>query len=99
MFIWTAKLFIPLIMSTGLVIGLVSYLGFFYPHLSAWQGHLIGPGVNATLASPVPADTASLFVVCVGLPPGPPSPPRPLPPPGPSSRWLRCMPGCPAAQP
>ncbi len=46
LFIWTAMLFIPLIMSTG-VIGLVSYLGFFYPHLSAWQGHLIGLGVTA----------------------------------------------------
>jgi amino acid transporter len=46
LFIWTAMLFIPLIMSTG-VIGLVSYLRFFLPHLSAWQGHLIGLGVIA----------------------------------------------------
>jgi amino acid transporter len=46
LFIWTAMLFIPLIMSTG-VIGLVSYLGFFYPHMSAWEGHLIGLGVTA----------------------------------------------------
>ncbi|HLH58172.1 MAG TPA: APC family permease [Streptosporangiaceae bacterium] len=45
-FIWTAMLFIPLIMSTG-VIGLVSYLRFFLPHLSSTQGHLAGLGITA----------------------------------------------------
>jgi len=48
LFIWTAMLFIPLIMSTG-VIGLVSYLRFFFPHLSSWQGHVIGLGVTALI--------------------------------------------------
>ena len=37
LFIWTAMLFIPLIMSTG-VIGLVSYLGFFLPALVGVAG-------------------------------------------------------------
>lgn len=50
LFIWTAMLFIPLIMSTG-VIGLVSYLRFFFPHLSSWQGHLIGLGVTALVVA------------------------------------------------
>ena len=50
LFIWTAMLFIPLIMSTG-VIGLVSYLRFFFPHLSSWQGHLIGLGVTALIVA------------------------------------------------
>jgi len=46
LFIWTAMLFIPLIMSTG-IIGLVSYLRFFLPQLTSLQGHLIGLGVTA----------------------------------------------------
>ena len=37
LFVWTAELFIPLIMSTG-VMGLVQYLGFFQPHMSYWEG-------------------------------------------------------------
>ena len=46
LFVWTAMLFIPLIMSTG-VIGLVSTSASCFPHMSAWQGHLIGLGVIA----------------------------------------------------
>ncbi len=46
LFVWTAVLSIPLIMSTG-VIGLVQYLGFFFPHLSGLATHLIGIGVTA----------------------------------------------------
>jgi len=46
LFVWTAMLFIPLIMSTG-VIGLVSYLRFFVPQLTATQGHLVGLAVTA----------------------------------------------------
>jgi amino acid transporter len=46
LFAWTAVISIPLIMSTG-VIGLVQYLGFFFPHLS-WAGaHAIGVAVTA----------------------------------------------------
>jgi amino acid transporter len=39
-FSWTAVLFIPLIMSTG-VIGLVSYLGYLWPNMSWWEIHLV----------------------------------------------------------
>src|SRR5690348_18464071 len=40
LFIWTVLLTIPLIMSTG-IIGMVEYLGFFFPHLSLTAVHLI----------------------------------------------------------
>jgi fructoselysine transporter len=36
MFVWSALLFIPLIMSTG-VVGLVQYLGYLVPNLADWQ--------------------------------------------------------------
>lgn len=39
-FSWTAILFIPLIMSTG-VIGLVSYLGYLWPNMNWWEIHLV----------------------------------------------------------
>jgi amino acid transporter len=39
-FSWTAILFIPLIMSTG-VIGLVSYLGYLWPNMSWLEIHLV----------------------------------------------------------
>ena len=45
LFIWTAMLFIPLTMSTG-VVGLVEYLGYFYPHLSWISQHLIEIGIT-----------------------------------------------------
>ena len=37
LFVWTAMLFIPLIMSTG-VVGFVQYLGYLWPDMSARQG-------------------------------------------------------------
>jgi amino acid transporter len=40
LFIWTVLLTIPLLMSTG-IIGMVEYLGFFFPHLGWWPIHLI----------------------------------------------------------
>jgi amino acid transporter len=40
LFIWTVLLTIPLIMSTG-IIGMVEYLGFFFPHMSWTAAHLI----------------------------------------------------------
>lgn len=46
LFIWTAMLSIPLIMSTG-IIGFVQYLGFFLPNLLPWQSHAIGLVVTA----------------------------------------------------
>ncbi|MGH3438798.1 MAG: APC family permease, partial [Sciscionella sp.] len=41
LFVWTATLSIPLIMSTGIV-GFVQYLQYLWPGMSAWQGDLIG---------------------------------------------------------
>ena len=45
LFIWTAMLSIPLIMSTG-IIGFVQYMGFFLPNLLPWQSHAIGLAVT-----------------------------------------------------
>jgi amino acid transporter len=49
LFVWSAVLFIPLIMSTG-VIGLVQYAGYLWPSLVSggglsWGGHLVALGV------------------------------------------------------
>jgi amino acid transporter len=44
LFIWTAVLAIPLIMSTG-VIGLVQYLGYYWPAMSLAVVHAISVGV------------------------------------------------------
>ena len=44
LFVWTAVLFIPLIMSTG-VIGLVNYVGFLWPHMSYLDIHLLSIAV------------------------------------------------------
>ena len=49
LFVWSAVLFIPLIMSTG-VIGLVQYAGYLWPVLVSgsglsWWGHLVAIGV------------------------------------------------------
>jgi amino acid transporter len=41
LFVWTAMLFIPLIMSTG-IIGFVQYLTWFWPDMSQTTGNLIG---------------------------------------------------------
>jgi amino acid transporter len=43
-FCWTAVLFIPLIMSTG-VIGLVSYLGYLWPNMNWLEIHLVSLAV------------------------------------------------------
>src|SRR3954467_10169988 len=41
LFVWTAILFIPLIMSTG-VVGFVSYLGYLWPGMTGWERYLVG---------------------------------------------------------
>ncbi|TAL72066.1 MAG: APC family permease [Rhodanobacter sp.] len=46
LFIWTVLLTIPLLMSTG-IIGMVEYLGFFFPHLGWWQVHLVSLAATA----------------------------------------------------
>ncbi len=43
LFVWTAMLFIPLIMSTG-VVGFVQYLGFLWPGMTKGQGDMVGLG-------------------------------------------------------
>lgn len=45
LFVWTAMLFIPLGMSTG-VIGFVQYLGYLWPEMSPGQGDLVGLAVT-----------------------------------------------------
>ncbi|WP_110685048.1 APC family permease [Salinicola aestuarinus] len=44
LFVWTAMLFVPLIMSTG-IIGFVQYLDWFWPDMSRLTGDLIGLAV------------------------------------------------------
>ncbi|MFF0410404.1 APC family permease [Kitasatospora sp. NPDC004745] len=46
LFVWTAMLFIPLIMSTG-VQGLVQYLAYLWPGMSTLQGDVVGVAVLA----------------------------------------------------
>ncbi|MCX4744519.1 APC family permease [Kitasatospora sp. NBC_01287] len=44
LFVWTAMLFIPLIMSTG-VVGFVQYLAYLWPQMTKAQGDLVGLAV------------------------------------------------------
>lgn len=44
LFVWTAVLFIPLIMSTG-VIGLVQYLGYLWPNMATWETWLVSVAI------------------------------------------------------
>ncbi|WP_406369400.1 APC family permease [Streptomyces sp. NBC_00647] len=46
LFVWTAMLFIPLIMSTG-VVGFVQYLGYLAPDMGETTGDLVGLGIVA----------------------------------------------------
>src|SRR5580704_10358200 len=46
LFVWTAILFIPLIMSTG-VQGLVQYLTYLWPSMTTGQGDIVGLAVVA----------------------------------------------------
>ena len=46
LFVWTAMLFIPLIMSTG-VQGLVQYLAYLWPSMTRGQGDIVGVAVIA----------------------------------------------------
>jgi fructoselysine transporter len=41
LFVWTAMLFIPMTMATG-VMGFVQYLGWFLPQMTELQGNLVG---------------------------------------------------------
>jgi fructoselysine transporter len=44
LFVWTAMLFIPMTMATG-VMGFVQYVGWFFPHMSGVLGDLLGLGL------------------------------------------------------
>ncbi|MFF4693020.1 APC family permease [Streptomyces sp. NPDC001307] len=48
LFVWTAILFIPLIMSTGIV-GLVQYLGYLWPSMGQASGDLVGLALIALI--------------------------------------------------
>lgn len=48
LFVWTAVLFIPLTMSTG-VVGLVQYLGYLWPSMGQGAGDAIGLAVVASV--------------------------------------------------
>ncbi|POX45733.1 APC family permease [Streptomyces sp. Ru72] len=48
LFVWTAILFIPLIMSTGIV-GLVQYLGYLWPSMGSASGDLVGLALIALI--------------------------------------------------
>jgi amino acid transporter len=48
LFVWTAMISIPLIMSTG-VIGFIQYLGFYFPHLTGFETHALGVGITAVI--------------------------------------------------
>ncbi|HET8552841.1 MAG TPA: APC family permease [Gammaproteobacteria bacterium] len=66
LFIWTAMLTIPLIMATG-VIGLVQYLGFFFPHLGWWAQRAIGVGVTALVVLALYRRIESIRWITTGL--------------------------------
>src|SRR5947207_37637 len=44
LFVWTAMIAIPLIMSTG-VIGMIQYFGYYFPHLTETANHAIAVGI------------------------------------------------------
>ncbi|MFF1908021.1 APC family permease [Kitasatospora sp. NPDC058218] len=50
LFVWTAMLFIPLIMSTG-VVGFVQYLGYLRPGMTSGQGDLVGLALCALVVA------------------------------------------------
>ncbi|MEV4440583.1 APC family permease [Streptomyces sp. NPDC049577] len=50
LFVWTAMLFIPLAMATG-VIGFVQYLGFLWPGMTPGQGDLTGLALIAVVVA------------------------------------------------
>ncbi|MEO6859029.1 MAG: APC family permease [Solirubrobacteraceae bacterium] len=66
LFVWTAVLFIPLIMSTG-VIGLVQYLGFLAPHMSYFEVHGISIAVVLIIVVGLYRRIESIKVISVVL--------------------------------
>jgi amino acid transporter len=66
LFIWTVLLTIPLLMSTG-IIGMVEYLGFFFPHLGWWPEHLIGLAATALVTLLLYRRIESIRVITIAL--------------------------------
>ena len=66
LFVWTAVLSIPLIMSTG-IIGLVQYLGFYFPHMNWWTSHLIGIAVVVVIVAALYRRIESIRVLTTAL--------------------------------
>jgi amino acid transporter len=59
LFVWTAMIAIPLIMSTG-VIGIVQYLGYYFPSLGGATGHAVAVGIVALVVFALYRDIASI---------------------------------------
>jgi amino acid transporter len=66
LFIWTVLLTIPLLMSTG-IIGMVEYLGFFFPHLGWWPVHLIGLAATGLVTLLLYRRIESIRAITIGL--------------------------------
>jgi amino acid transporter len=66
LFIWTVLLTIPLLMSTG-IIGMVEYLGFFFPHLGWWEVHLISLAATALVTLLLYRRIESIRVITIAL--------------------------------
>jgi len=65
-FIWTAMLIIPLGMASG-IIGMVQYMGYFFPHLGSWEVHLIAVGTTALIVFALWRKIESIQVITTGL--------------------------------
>lgn len=66
LFIWTVLLTIPLLMSTG-IIGMVEYLGFFFPHMGWWTTHLISVAATALVTLLLYRRIESIRVITIAL--------------------------------
>ncbi|WP_405774716.1 APC family permease [Streptomyces sp. NBC_00859] len=66
LFVWTAMLFIPLTMSTG-VIGFVQYLGYLWPGMSQGQGDAVGLVVTALIVLLLWRRVENIAKLTVGL--------------------------------
>ena len=66
LFAWTAVISIPLIMSTG-AIGIVQYLGFFFPHMNWLTSHAIGIGTVVLVVFALYRRIESIRALTTGL--------------------------------
>lgn len=66
LFVWTAMLFIPLIMSTG-VQGLVQYLAYLWPDMTTLQGDVVGVAVLALVLVALWRTVEDISVITIGM--------------------------------